>query len=136
MSMGLRLGALGAVAVLTAGLAQAGWLALLWLSAGPGLSVWLPLVVQTALTFALAATVGWQLRRTGRAVEQSLQMLQQQVDGLEVGRTVVIEEPPLEQAQPLALGLNQLARRWQGRPAPTEAPPRRAERALQAISPE
>lgn len=64
-TLGFRLGALVAVGVTVAGLAQAGWWALLAASepAGAFGFVWVALATQVLLTVTLAAAVGWQARR-------------------------------------------------------------------------
>ena len=116
MSLGFRLGTLGAVGVMVAGLAHAGWLWLSWAAADGAAGVpapWLPLAAQTGLTAVLAAAVGWHLQRSVEPLRQSLDLLREQVDALEQGRFVVVEDPPLAEAVPLARSLNAAVRRLQ-----------------------
>ena len=116
MSLGLRLGTLGAVGVTVAGLAHAGWLWLSWAAADGAAGVpapWWPLAAQTGLTAMLAAAVGWQLQHSLRPMQQSLDLMREQADALEQGRFVVIEDPPLAEAVPLARSLNAAVRRLQ-----------------------
>lgn len=127
MSVSFRLGILGAVGVLAAGLAHAGWLWFAWVAPAGALdpgsaaaSSWMPLLVQGSWTFVLAAAVGWQLQRSGQPLQQSLALLRQQVQALEQGRFVVVEDPPAAEALPLARSLNAAVRRLQS--AIEEAP--------------
>lgn len=116
MSLGFRLGALGAVGVMVAGLAHAGWLWLSWSVADGAAGVpapWVPLAAQTGLTAALAAAIGWQVQRSCQPLQHSLDLLREQVDALEQGRFVVVEDPPLAEAVPLARSLNAAVRRLQ-----------------------
>lgn len=116
MSLGFRLGTLGAVGVTVAGLAHAGWWWMSWTAAdaAAGLSApWWPLVAQTGLTASLAAAVGWQLQRSLQPLRQSLDLMREQADALEQGRFVVVEDPPLTEAVPLARSLNAAVRRLQ-----------------------
>lgn len=116
MNLADRMGTLGAVGVLAAGLAHAGWLWLSW-SASDGAagvaSPWLPVLVQGGLTAVLAAAVAWQVQRSFRPLQQSLSLLREQADALEQGRFVVVEDPPLPEAVPLARSLNAAVRRLQ-----------------------
>lgn len=116
MSLGNRMGTLGAVGVVVAGLAHAGWLWLAWAAADGAASAstaWWPLAAQTGLTAVLAGAVGWQLRRSCLPLQQSLDLLREQVDALEQGRFIVVEDPPLAEAVPLARSLNATLRRLQ-----------------------
>ncbi|MBK7059581.1 MAG: EAL domain-containing protein [Rubrivivax sp.] len=119
MSLGLRVVTLGVIGVLVAGLAQAGWFGLLLVdplsgtAPGAAWTSWMPMVVQGALTLVLAAAVGWQIRRSLQPLPRSLALLQQQVDALEQGRFVIVEDPPLAAAVPLARSLNAAVRRMQ-----------------------
>lgn len=114
MSLAFRAVALGVTGIVVAGLAHAGWLALLSLS-GSGMvtATWVPVLTQLGLTAALAAAVGWQLRRTLQPLQASLDLLRQQADALEQGRFVVVQDPPLAEAQPVARSLNAAVRRMQ-----------------------
>lgn len=101
MTSGVRLGLLGAVGVVTAGLAQAGWLALLAWSGGAGATAWwMPLGVQVAITGVLALAVGWQLWRSAGA-------LQRQIDDL---RGLPVSPPGPASSSPLADRLDFLQR--------------------------
>lgn len=116
MSMSFRLGLLGAVGVLAAGFAQAGWLWWAWPvdAAARGLAAnWTPLLVQGSWTLVLAAAIAWQLRRDCRPLQQSLALLREQVQALEQGRFVIAEDPPAAEALPLARSLNAAVRRLQ-----------------------
>jgi EAL domain-containing protein (putative c-di-GMP-specific phosphodiesterase class I) len=116
MSVGIRLGTLGAVGVVVAGMAHAGWLWLSWAAAdgAAGLPApWLPLAAQAGLTVALAAAVGWQLHRAMQPLQHSLDLLREQVDALEQGRFVIVEDPPLAETVPLAHSLNAAVRHLQ-----------------------
>lgn len=114
MSLGFRLGTLGAVGVMVAGLAHAGWLWLAWgTGGGATASAWWPVAAQAALTVALAAAVAWQLQRSSLPLQRSLDLLREQVDALEQGRFIVVEDPPLTEAVPLARSLNAAVRRLQ-----------------------
>lgn len=70
------MGALGALGVVAAGLAHAGWLALLWWAGADALPPWVPVTVQVLVTVMLAAAVGWHLWRSTAA-------LQRRIDGLQ-----------------------------------------------------
>ena len=116
MSVSFRLGTLGAVGVLAAGLAHAGWLG--WAAAADaaatGLAAsWTPLLVQIAWTLVLATALAWQLQRSCRPLQQSLALLREQVQALEQGRFVIAEDPPATEARPLARSLNAAVRRLQ-----------------------
>jgi EAL domain-containing protein (putative c-di-GMP-specific phosphodiesterase class I)/GGDEF domain-containing protein len=110
-----RLVALAITGVTVAGLAHAGWLALLW-AVGDGagaVAPWWPLAAQGGLTLTLALAVGWQCRQTLRPLQASLELLRQQADALEQGRFLVVADPPLHEAVPLARSLNAAVRRMQ-----------------------
>ncbi len=111
---------LAAAGIATAGLGQAGWLGLM--AAADGGHGWLPLLAQTAFTLVLAAAVAWQLQRSMRPLQASLQLLQQQAEALEQGRYVVVEDPPLADAVPLARSLNAAVRRAQSGSEPRAQP--------------
>lgn len=116
MSLSLRLGTLGAVGVLAAGLAHAGWLWLSWAgsdTAGGVGNPWLALLAQGSWTVVLALAVAWQLRRSFRPLQQSLELLRQQADALEQGRFMIVGDPPAPEAAPLARSLNTAVRRLQ-----------------------
>lgn len=116
MSLGLRLGALAVAGIVTAGLAQAGWLGLLWATSEGAtglLTAWVPLLIQTGVTAALAGAVGWQIHRSVQAVQPSLALLRQQADALEQGRFVVVADPAWPDAVPVARSLNAAVRRLQ-----------------------
>lgn len=129
MNLGLRIGALSAVGVGVAGLAHAGWLAL-FAGAGAEGSAWVPVAVQASMTAVLAAAVGWQVWRSLQPLQQSLQLLGHQADALEQGRFVVVADPPLADAVPLARSLNAAVRRLQ---AATEGQAVGAPGALEAL---
>lgn len=116
MNLADRLGTLGAVGVVAAGLAHVGWLWMSW-SVSDGAagvpSPWLPLLAQAGLTAVLAAAVAWQVQRSCQPLRQSLSLLREQADALEQGRFVVVEDPPLPEAVPLARSLNAAVRRLQ-----------------------
>jgi EAL domain-containing protein (putative c-di-GMP-specific phosphodiesterase class I) len=127
MSLAYRAGALAVTGILVAGLAHAGWLALLAAPGGDPASLgWLPVLAQVAVTLTLAAAVGWQLGRTLQPVQDSLDLLRQQADALEQGRFVVVQDPLLAEARPVARSLNAAVRRMQsaldsGTPAGVDA---------------
>lgn len=111
MNLGLRLGVLGFTGVAVSGLALAGWVGLLWWAQAG--TVWLPLMLQLTVTLTLAAAVGWQLHRTGMQLQRTLAMWRDQAQALEQGRFVIVDEPPLPDALPLARDLNAAVRRVQ-----------------------
>ena len=114
MSLAYRAGALTVTGIVVAGLALAGWLALFAAPAAGSASIaWAPVLAQLAVTLTLAAAVGWQLQRTLQPVQQSLDLLRQQADALEQGRFVVVQDPPLAEALPVARSLNAAVRRMQ-----------------------
>jgi EAL domain-containing protein (putative c-di-GMP-specific phosphodiesterase class I)/GGDEF domain-containing protein len=116
MSLRIRLGALGATGVTVAGLAHAGWLGLLWATQPPGAAMatpWVPVLAQLGLTAVLAAAVGWQISRSVHALTRTLADLQQQTDALEQGRFLVMGDPAMVEAVPLARSLNAAVRRMQ-----------------------
>lgn len=72
MTSSVRLGALGAVGVLVAGLAHAGWLGLLWVAGADAMPWWVAVGAQAGITLVLAAAVGWQLRRAVAVLEREI----------------------------------------------------------------
>lgn len=116
MNLADRLGTLGAVGVVAAGLAHAGWLWMSWsaVDGAPGATAsWLPLLAQGGWTAAVAAAVAWQVQRSCQPLRESLSLLREQADALEQGRFVVVEDPPAPEAVPLARSLNAAVRRLQ-----------------------
>lgn len=111
MNLGLRLGVLGFTGAAVSGLALASWVGLLWWAQAG--SVWLPLLLQLAVTVSLAAAVGWWLHRFGTQLQRTLAQLREQAQALEQGRFVIVDEPPLLDALPLARDLNAAVRRVQ-----------------------
>jgi hypothetical protein len=77
MTSSIRLGALGATGVVVAGLAHAGWLAVLWSAGADALPLWVPIGVQVMVTLVLAAAVGWQLWRSASVMQRQIDDLQQ-----------------------------------------------------------
>ena len=127
MSLAFRTVTLGVTGIVVAGLSHAGWFALLASVGTSGVATsWTPMLAQAGLTLALAAAVGWQIQRTLRPVQDSLDLLRQQADALEQGRFVVVGDPPLPEALPVARSLNAAVRRMQsaldgGMPAGVDA---------------
>ena len=111
MNLRLRLGVLGFTGAAVSGLALASWVGLLWWAQAG--SVWLPLLLQLAVTLTLAAAVGWWLHRFGTQLQRTLAELREQAQALEQGRFVIVDEPPLPDALPLARDLNAAVRRVQ-----------------------
>ena len=113
MSMASRCVTLAVTGIIVAGLAHAGWFALMTLAGGNLAGSWWPVLAQAGLTLGLAAAVAWQMQRLLQPLQSSLDLLRQQADALEQGRFVVVDDPGLPDALPLARSLNAAVRRMQ-----------------------